>query len=650
MRSFLELLLAMAIGHAFTGNPFFGAAVFLLADIVKTYLFCNISKLRHADGANYTSTFLLTLVAAAGLALAFLYPYVADAPAAGLASLGLLLIILRDALCSMALQDKNLGKVRQWIILVLVQLLFDGLCFALFLRVTSQEELYLLAGLTVVTGVVRIAFPDRILHGPLENRFEEVTSYQIFTNMNLYATIAMDLGVMMCFLLGVHIFGPGFSSRMYLFLVLWLGLVNVILGVGTYLIRRQRWTTGLSGFILGAVFWVVGFIFMSRTRTPLGVFLWATVWGSGMAILTASVRRFQLDFAAIGEVTDGLGVKELKVSNIISSTVAYIVSSSLMLAIVALGAFVPPDIEPGGRLSWPENAILLLPVGFMLLALVFALVHPLDKRNREKLMLFIDSRTRKERVRQSLQKMLVRKYRIRASARLVCFFLRPFLRQSVSGLEKLRKDEYPSVFVCNHGFMYGPVAATIYLPTYFRPWIHDAMLSRKSATEEIAWSFPGFLKFTGKRLGMWMISQAAAIVSTLMSAFYPIPVVRGNSRDLLRTFADSISALEEGDNLLIFPERPGARTRSGVGSQAEGADELREFFTGFAHLGKMYFDATGQELLFYPLYCDRNDRAFRIGDPVRYDSTLPSREGKQVLAETLHKRIVALSKGQQERS
>ena len=85
MRSFLELLLAMAVGHAFTGNPFFGAAVFLFANIVKTYLFCNISKLRHANGASYTSVLLLMLVAAAGLALAFLYPYVADAPAAGLA-------------------------------------------------------------------------------------------------------------------------------------------------------------------------------------------------------------------------------------------------------------------------------------------------------------------------------------------------------------------------------------------------------------------------------------------------------------------------------------------------------------------------------------------------------------------------------------
>ena len=120
MRSFLELLLAMAVGHAFTGNFFFGAAVFLFADILKTYLFCNISKLRHADGANYTSTLLLSLEAAAGLSLAFLYPYVADAPAAGLASLGVLLIVLRDALCSLAFHDKTLTKINRGITLALV--------------------------------------------------------------------------------------------------------------------------------------------------------------------------------------------------------------------------------------------------------------------------------------------------------------------------------------------------------------------------------------------------------------------------------------------------------------------------------------------------------------------------------------------------
>ena len=46
---------------------------------------------------------------------------------------------------------------------------------------------------------------------------------------------------------------------------------------------------------------------------------------------------------------------------------------------------------------------------------------------------------------------------------------------------------------------------------------------------------------------------------------------------------------------------------------------LRTFYTGFAHIAKMYFDRTGKALLFYPLYSDMDERAFRIGEPVAYD-------------------------------
>ena len=40
-----------------------------------------------------------------------------------------------------------------------------------------------------------------------------------------------------------------------------------------------------------------------------------------------------------------------------------------------------------------------------------ALKQPLDSRNREKLMLFIGERSKNENVRESLQRMFVRKYR-----------------------------------------------------------------------------------------------------------------------------------------------------------------------------------------------------------------------------------------------
>ena len=52
------------------------------------------------------------------------------------------------------------------------------------------------------------------------------------------------------------------------------------------------------------------------------------------------------------------------------------------------------------------------------------------------------------------------------------------------------------------------------------------------------------------------------------------------------------------------------------GNSEYKADNVRTFYTGFAHIGKMYFDRTGKSLLFYPLFSDRTTRSFRIGSPV----------------------------------
>ena len=76
---------------------------------------------------------------------------------------------------------------------------------------------------------------------------------------------------------------------------------------------------------------------------------------------------------------------------------------------------------------------------------------------------------------------------------------------------------------------------------------------------------------------------------------------------------------------------------------AAGEDVLRTFYTGFAHIAKMYYDRTGKALLFYPLYSDMDERAFRIGEPVAYDPALEPHEGKRRLAEQLQQRVAELS-------
>ena len=122
---------------------------------------------------------------------------------------------------------------------------------------------------------------------------------------------------------------------------------------------------------------------------------------------------------------------------------------------------------------------------------------------------------------------------------------------------------------------------------------------------------------------------------------YILPT-RFNTDPVFVTIEKSLDALEEGDNIMLFPEKPGDRTIDGAESSTK-TEDLRSFYTGFAHIGKMYYDKTGRSLMFYPVYSNRNRHVFIIGSPVLYDPSLPPRESKRYVAEQLQRAIEELA-------
>jgi len=78
------------------------------------------------------------------------------------------------------------------------------------------------------------------------------------------------------------------------------------------------------------------------------------------------------------------------------------------------------------------------------------------------------------------------------------------------------------------------------------------MLDRGLCAKEISYSFRGFLKFAGRKIGGTLIRWATGPVCWALNSFNPIPVARGNSRDVMSTFSLSVDALKDGDNILIF--------------------------------------------------------------------------------------------------
>ena len=113
--------------------------------------------------------------------------------------------------------------------------------------------------------------------------------------------------------------------------------------------------------------------------------------------------------------------------------------------------------------------------------------------------------------------------------------------------------EGPTVYVCSHGNMAGPLVTLCWLPFPVRPWVFHVFAEKESCRKQ-------FGEYTfSKRFGLpgpvarflaWVVS---GYVSTLVASAGAIPVYRG-SVHIGTTFKESVAALQAGDSVLIFPD------------------------------------------------------------------------------------------------
>lgn len=193
----------------------------------------------------------------------------------------------------------------------------------------------------------------------------------------------------------------------------------------------------------------------------------------------------------------------------------------------------------------------------------------------------------------------------------VVIFGAPFLRCKSKGKKNIKKDDEARVFVANHLEVYGPTVMHLHLPIKKkRFWIIDRMLNKESIEEQMR---PGIMNenhFT------WAPKWLKKCALKLMKGFVyyvlnyrvkNISVSRDESREIMKTFQQSVLALEKKENLVIFPE---------INYQDKGISEVYE---SFAILGKYYYKKTGKCLSYYPVYIDKDKKVMFIGNAMKYD-------------------------------
>jgi len=155
----------------------------------------------------------------------------------------------------------------------------------------------------------------------------------------------------------------------------------------------------------------------------------------------------------------------------------------------------------------------------------------------------------------------------------------------VVGEENLPPE--PVVYVGNHSQMNGPIACELYTPGEHYIWCAGEMMDKK---EVPAYAYQDFWSEKPKAV-RWFYKLLSYIIAPLSQLVFTNANTIGVYHDakIITTFKKTVTALQEGASVVIFPEHHVPRNNI-----------ICEFQDRFIDVAKLYYKRTGKALAFVP--------------------------------------------------
>ena len=252
-------------------------------------------------------------------------------------------------------------------------------------------------------------------------------------------------------------------------------------------LKRRRPAT-LNLLLIGLFLWVYSLTLFYRMLSDgsslLMTYLTLGLCSAGLSISVTSLAQVEREMTAVAQyrLRDHMqGYGDIRAVNTELSILTGQLFALLLLAALALPADVSLTTLEFSQIVEDFRPLMILPpllltAGAFLLALRF----PLNNRHFQKLKRFLTLQDEDNpALKKQLDTVVVHKHKNRFGLKIIIFFLRFLMPHKVVGKEHLQGLEDGTVIlVCNHGEVYGPVAATLHVPISFRPWGIAEMMDR----------------------------------------------------------------------------------------------------------------------------------------------------------------------------
>lgn len=203
-----------------------------------------------------------------------------------------------------------------------------------------------------------------------------------------------------------------------------------------------------------------------------------------------------------------------------------------------------------------------------------------------------------------------------------------YIKMEVVGLENLPSE--PCVVAGNHAQMHGPIACQLYFPGKRAIWCAGEMMHLK---EVPAYTYADF--WSKKPLYIrWFYRILSYIIAPLSVCIFnnadTIGVYRGGK--ITQTFRQTQASLEQGANVVIFPEE-----------DEPFGPIVHQFQLGFVDVARQYYKRTGRELSFVPLYIAPGLKSMYLGKPIRFCGEAPIQEERKRICDYLMEQIADIA-------